>query len=129
MISIKTRGQLGLSSRISALTGFNKSKYNDLDDLRKLFLETLEGDKTLRFAETRLMSSLDIVKKGGHVTMIPSEKNYALRFDNKRVVNPNPIKGEHGVYFDTEPFDSINGCILNRGLATLDSSKYSQKHP
>lgn len=129
MIAIKTRGQLGLESKISALTGFNKHSYMNLDDLRKILIDKLKGDKTLRFSQSRLMSSLDIVKEGGHVTMIPSEKNYMLRFDNKRVVIPTPIKGAHGVYFDTIPFEKMEYCVLNRGLASLDTPKYSQKHP
>lgn len=129
IISIKTRGQLGLSSKISALTSFNKYWYTDPDAMRTDLLEKIAGDKTLRFPKDRLMSGLDIVKKGGHVTMIPTEQNFYLTYDNRRTVLANPIKSEQGTFFDTVPCDNVKECLFNRGLAKIDSSKYSKKHP
>lgn len=128
IIAIKTRGQLGLDSRISALTGFNKFLYS-VEELREVFIHSLKGERRLRFPATRLLSGIDIVKKGGNVTMLTTEQDYRLHFDVKRRVVNIPMKGKYGVYYDTIPFPSVGDQMLEEGLDNLETPKYSKRRP
>lgn len=128
IISIKTRGQIGISSDISALTGFNKFYYPK-DKLAQVFSEKLLSDKKIRFPANRLASAVDIVKKGGHVTMIPLERDYKLVYDNKRRVTEPVNIGDNGFYHDTTPFTSTEISSFFRDLDTMTTAKYSNKHP
>lgn len=128
IISIRTRGQLGLDSKISALTGFNKFLYS-VEDLREIFIRSMKEGKKVRFPATRLMSGIDIIKKGGHVTMITREQDFSLNFDSKRSVINEAVHGNYGVYYNTKPFKNNFTSNLAQGLGSLHKTKYSKKSP
>lgn len=118
IISIRTRAQLGLNSKISALTGFNKFLY-PVEELRGIFINLLKGERRLRFPSTRLMSGIDLIKKGGHVTMLTGEQDFYLNFDSKRLVLSKPTQGKYGLCYDTLPFKNYYSATLFKGVGGL----------
>lgn len=131
IISIKTRGQLGLASRLSALTGIERKDSFSITELRTILIEKLNSkeSKSLDYGASRLLGGPGIIKKGGHVTTIPIEKVYNVKYDNRRCINPIPNEGPYGPYFDSTPHHSISEIHMVRGIAKLDGSKYSSRQP
>lgn len=130
IISITTRGQLGLSSKISALTSFSaKGDYSPYALRELLIQKTSSNDKNIRYPKNRLLGGSDIARKGGHVTTVPQEKTFRVCFDNRREVVPDPIKTIYGQYFNTIPHPSVAEIIFVRGLVKLPGKKYTVVHP
>lgn len=132
IISIKTRGQLGLGSKLSALTGLdNKDNYSP-ENLKAMLIQKIsepEVKKSFVYSANRLTGAMDVLKKGGHVTSIPIEKTYRVSFDNKREVLDNPKLSALGVYYETIPYKFVSEIAFVRGLERVHGSKYTEKHP
>lgn len=124
VISLKTRGQVGLSGNFAALTGFNRGIYASPAELVEVMKESMQTGKRIRYPANRLGSANDVVKRSGHVTMIPLEKVYKLTYDNRRCVSE-----KVGDYYDTEPFTKASSSEFVRALGNLSVSKYTQKNP
>jgi hypothetical protein len=97
-----------------------------------LFKDTLSKPiKTIEFVQSRLRSSLDIYKKGGHVTKIYSDRIFKLLFDNKRVIDlPEEMKDKtdySDFLLDSKPGVDIEEIGYLRKLSTLSIAKTYDK--
>jgi len=122
IISIRTRGQLGLSGGIKALTGYQRSEPIELtiEKVHKSFNTT----KTLPFIQTSLRSAKDIFLEGGHSTMKYSERIFNLKFDNRR-----EITLQENSYFQTKPFVHMQNSMQARLIASLGSIRFRLYSP
>lgn len=130
VISIKTRGQLGMGSGFSSLTGISSKQ--SIPGLREILKEKITGsdtNKTIIFSSNRLTGAVDTLKKGGHVTMVPVEKAYNVTFDNRRAVNTKPEVTPLGIYYETKPHLSVREIQFVKGLSKLHEATHSTKHP
>lgn len=85
LLSWKTRGQMGMSSNIKAFSGYQDTL--PIDERRKLFLDTFENEKTLKFIQFSLRGATDITKSGfGAVTPVYQETTFSLIFDDRREI-------------------------------------------
>lgn len=64
-----------------------------------LFIETLQREtKQLEFIQSSLRSASDLYKRGGHVTMVYSDRMFSLVYDNKRIIVDNTDKADKPLY-------------------------------
>jgi len=117
ILSIRTRGQLGLSGGIKALTGYQRSEPIELtiEKVHKSFNST----KTLPFIQTSLRSAKEIFLEGGHSTMKYSERIFNLKFDNRR-----EITQQFNSYFQTKPFVHMQNSMQARLIASFGSVRF-----
>jgi len=117
ILSIRTRGQLGLSGGIKALTGYQRSEPIELtiEKVHKSFNTT----KTLPFIQTSLRSAKDIFLEGGHSTMKYSDRIFNLKFDNRR-----EITHQENNYFHTKPFVHMQNSMQARLIASFGSNRF-----
>lgn len=125
VFSWRTRGQLGLDGRVSAMTGFNKKgfKIEELLDIVKTKIET-DNDKSVFFTQFSIRSGTEILKYGGHVTGKYLEKTFNVIFDSKRVI----VRGTGGRMTSIPLNTASDGLIINI-VNKLSSSKYSKTSP
>jgi hypothetical protein len=87
MMSWTTRGQLSIDSGIAALTGLQRNAFNNISHIASTVKDLFNSeDKTLEFISMRLRTASDILKKGGHVTSVLSDKSWSIIFDHKRKI-------------------------------------------
>lgn len=112
LISWRTRGQLGLSGGIKAMTGYQQSE--SVEELIPKIISFFNSpSKSLPFIQTSLRSAKDIYLGGGHTTLKLNERWFNLRYDNRREI----IRGDG--YHSSRPFDSIQKCLFFRGISVL----------
>lgn len=122
VISWRTRGQLGLSGGIKALTGYQR--FESIEETIEKVNKSFNGNKTLPYIQTSLRSAKDIYLFGGHSTIKLTERNFNLSFDNRREITKN-----HGSYHETKPFLHAQNSILYRKIAGLGSGRYRLYSP
>jgi len=117
VISWRTRGQLGLSGGIKALTGYqiHEPIEETIDKVNKSF----NGSKQITFLQKSLRSAKEIFVYGGHSTLKLNERSFNLRFDNRR-----EITVEHNEYHQTKPYYHKNNSVQNRLISSLGSGRY-----
>lgn len=108
-----------MDGKLSAATGLQKFNVADSMSevgpiLRNLMLG--EGDKTMRYLQSRLRSGREIYETGFHVCEILQERDFSLESDNRRKF----IKSEvDGVFSDSKPFAEVEECNLYRFMGKL----------
>jgi len=122
VISWRTRGQLGLSGGIKALTGYQRNESIE-QTIKKVFI-SINSTKTIPFIQKSLRSAKDIYQKGGHSTLKLSERNFNLKFDNRR-----EIVEDHGTFCSTKPFVNSINSIQARLISSFGSGKYRVYSP
>jgi len=122
VISWRTRGQLGLSGGIKALTGYQRheSIEETIDKVNKSFNDS----KQIAFIQTSLRSAKDIYQNGGHSTLKLEERIFNLKFDNRR-----EITECKGTYHITKPFIHCLNSSQNRLIASLGGGRYRKYSP
>jgi len=122
VISWRTRGQLGLSGGIKALTGYQRheSIEETIDKVNKSFNDS----KQIAFIQTSLRSAKDIYQNGGHSTLKLEERIFNLKFDNRR-----EITDCKGTYHITKPFIHCLNSSQNRLIASLGGGRYRKYSP
>jgi hypothetical protein len=84
IISITTRVQVGFTSHLKAITGF-QSKELPKAALLEMFEENIRStDKFIYFIQNSLRSAIDIFKHGGHVVAKYSDRQFKFAYDNRR---------------------------------------------
>jgi len=122
VISWRTRGQLGLSGGIKALTGYQRheSIEQTIDKVNKSF----NGSKQIAFIQTSLRSAKEIYLKGGHSTLILNERIFNLKFDNRR-----EITDCKGTYHVSKPFIHCLNSTQNRLISSFGSGRFRKYSP
>jgi len=123
IISWTTRGQLGIESPLKAMTGFQANKYSH-SSLVKLITTSFENDKVIRYLQVSLRSATDIYKHGGSVTGKYLEKDFSLKFDNRRKIDSSNFDVNFKAFI-SEPWLTVEECRTARYLESLDKKKYS----
>ncbi len=118
-----TRGQLGINSRLKAMTGFQNHNLSK-DELIAMLIELIKSeDKELNYVMKTLRSGKTILKHGGHVTPIERDQIFRVLFDNRRqIIEPendlNP--SEDFVLLDSKPWNDVR--------AAREVRKFSRAH-
>jgi hypothetical protein len=115
---------LGLSTRLIATTGYQVS--DSFDQLREKLINCFQGEKTLRFMQYTLRSASEICKKGGVVTSKLSEKDFNMKYDNRR--NISDITTDTG-YFVSRPHKNEEECLLVRTIGNMNKVKWNEMMP
>lgn len=130
ILSIKTRGQMGYNSKISAFTGYQESlpKAARID----LFDKVFDLDKKLNFMQFQLRGAIDILKasqdggSGGSVTGLYQEKQFSLTYDNRREI----LENEPGARFMySKPFYNVETCLLFRKIKLNATRTFNSNFP
>ena len=122
VISWRTRGQLGLSGGIKALTGYQRNEPIE-QTITKVF-DSINATKIIPFIQKSLRSAKEIYQKGGHSTIKLNERNFNLKFDNRR-----EIVEDHGTYCTTKPFVHSFNSVQARLISSFGSGKYRVYSP
>jgi len=122
VISWRTRGQLGLSGGIKALTGYQRNE--PIEQTIKKVFDSINSTKIIPFIQKSLRSAKEVYQKGGHSTLKLSERNFNLKFDNRR-----EIVEDHGTYCTTKPFVHNLNSIQARLISSFGSGKYRVYSP
>jgi len=111
-----------LSGGIKALTGYQRHEPIEMtiEKVDKAF----NNSKIIPFIQKSLRSAKEIFQYGGHSTLKLSERNFNLRFDNRR-----EIVEDHGTYCTTKPFVHSNNSIQARLISKFGSGKYRSYSP
>jgi len=122
IISWRTRGQLGLSGEIKALTGYQRNEpvERTIDIVNKSFF----GSKQIPFIQKSLRSAKEIYQSGGHCTLKLTERNFNLKFDNRRIILESKKE-----YHETRPYPEKTSCIQARLISNFGSARYSLYSP
>ena len=122
VISWRTRGQLGLSGGIKALTGYQRheSIEETIDKVNKSFNDS----KQIAFIQTSLRSAKEIYQNGGHSTLKLEERLFNLKYDNRR-----EITDCKGTFHITKPFVHCLNSSQNRLIASLGAGRYRKYSP
>jgi len=125
VISWRTRGQLGLSGGIKALTGYQRHELIEqtIDKVNKSFYNS----KQIPFIQTSLRSAKDIYQNGGHSTLKLEERIFNLKFDNRREIIDN--NDSNNVFHITKPFVHCLNSSQNRLIASLGAGRYRKYSP
>jgi len=117
VISWRTRGQLGLSGGIKALTGYQRHEpiEETIDKVNKSF----NGSKQIAFIQTSLRSAKEIYQGQGHCTLKINERFFNLRYDNRREITQE-CKGYH----QTKPFNDKTHSVQSRLIAGFGGIRY-----
>jgi len=111
-----------LSGGIKALTGYQRHEPIEMtiEKVDKAF----NNSKIIPFIQKSLRSAKEIFQYGGHSTLKLSERNFSLRYDNRR-----EIVEDHGTYCTTKPFVHSNNSIQARLISKFGSGKYRSYSP
>jgi len=122
LISWTTRGQLGLSGGIRAMTGYqNNQKVSDLvEEVKRVF----NDDKQVPFIQSSLRSAKDIILEGGHTCLKLEERIFNLKYDNRRL-----IKDCFDGFYSSIPHVNVDSCRLARSISSLSSNRYNKYYP
>lgn len=95
-------------------------KYNiaDKTDEIGLILKNLmkDGDKTMRYLQSRLRGGREIYETGYHVCEMLQERDFNVFSDNRRVFTK---CCEDGKFSDSKPFKTVEECNLYRFMGKL----------
>jgi len=79
----------------------------------------MKTTKVIPFIQKSLRSAKDIFLKGGHSTQVLNERNFNLKFDNRREVTV-----EHETYSETKPFISCTSSKQARLISSFGSGRF-----
>jgi len=123
LMSWTTRGQLSVNMGLKAITGLQT---RDLDLSETWGLMSVSGlGKTVSFVSTSLRSAITVYKKGGHVTMDYSDRDFRIMYNNNRVVVEN---GLEDALLSTKPVKSIEESLTQRVYSRLTRGSLYQKY-
>jgi len=122
VISWRTRGQLGLSGGIKALTGYQRNE--SIEQTIEKVYNAFNDSKTIPFLQKSLRSAKEIFQFGGHSTLKLSERNFNLKYDNRREVTL-----EHDTFCETRPFIHSTNAIQARLISSFGSGRYRSYSP
>lgn len=102
ILSWTVRGQLGLSSNLKAMTGFQSSKITH-PELLSIVTKAMDSDAgRIEYVQSSLRGGLDIFKYGGDTKMIYKDQTFRMRFDNRR-----QIIESADTFKDSKPWDGV----------------------
>jgi len=122
LISWTTRGQLGLSGGIRAMTGYQNNQ--DVSDLVEEIRRVFDDDKQVPFIQSSLRSAKDIILDGGHACLKLEERIFNLKYDNRRLIK-DCIEG----FYSSIPHVNVNSCRLARSISSLSGNRYNKYYP
>lgn len=124
-----TRGQLGRSSKLIAMTGFSQRGFTR-DEIRRLVDTSLSinRSRTIPFIAEYLDTAINLYKKGGPVSMKITERMFHVMYDNRRrlQINKETLKTfdfSKGVIYSI-PHNTPEDCKTFRTIFKLDERKY-----
>jgi len=126
VMSWTTRGQISLDMGLKAITGL-QTRDMDLTESFELMSEAGLGN-TIGFTSTSLRSAIDIYKKGGHVTMGYSERDFRILYNNNRVVVDFLENNDEGGLLRTMPVKSVEESLTQRSFSRLTIGSVYQKN-
>jgi len=113
---------LGLSGGIKALTGYQRNEPIE-QTITKVY-SAFNDAKTIPFIQKSLRSAREIFQYGGHSTVKLNERNFNLRFDNRREVTI-----EHETFSETKPFSHSTNSVQARLISSFGSGRYRVYSP
>lgn len=118
LLSWCVRGQQSIDGKLSAVTGLQKRNVaSDSSELGKILKNVLlSGDRSMRYLQSRLRSGREIYETGYHVCEILQERDFNMFSDNRRVFAKEVTEGG---FHDSEPFDNVRQCDLNRFVSRM----------
>jgi len=104
------------------LTGYQRNEpiERTIDIVNKSFNST----KQIPFIQKSLRSAKEIYQQGGHCTLKLSERNFNLKFDNRR-----EIDNHFDSYHTTKPHLEKSSSLLARKISGFGTSRYSMYSP
>lgn len=124
LLSWKTRGQMGYTSKINAFTGYQDSK--PFRERIELMNNAFDGDKMIKFIQFSLRGATDILKSGeGSVTPFYQEMYFSLVYDNRREV----ISVPGTAFLRTKPHKNVEDCLLFRQISNNCRRTYNSSLP
>jgi len=104
------------------LTGYQRNEpiERTIDIVNKSF----NSSKQIPFIQKSLRSAKEIYQLGGHCTLKLSERNFNLKFDNRREISALVEN-----YHTTKPYLEKSSSILARKISGFGSSRYSLYSP
>ena len=129
IIAWSTRGQLGLGSKVIATTGFQHRAYASRELLQAGFLESIKSEyKTLGYIQSTLRTASDIYKKGGHVTMVYTDRQFRMHFDHRRLLQwESTIPSTIEQLIDSKPIANVTQAKNLRYIARMSKTKLYTK--
>lgn len=119
ILSFCTRGQISTQGKIIAATGLQRGTKSSLE-LSEELREAFRTDKLLIFLAKRLRSPNEIIKHGGHVTEVITDKQFRLYYDNKRVITQTQaISTDTGCLLISRPLNDVSEGSLLRGVGKI----------
>jgi len=111
-----------LSGGIKALTGYQRHEPIEItiEKVKKAFNDS----KTIPFIQKSLRSAKEIFQFGGHSTIKLSERNFNLKFDNRREVTI-----EHETFVETKPFVHSTNSNQARLISSFGSGRFRLYSP
>lgn len=79
-----TRGQLGMGGSLKAMTGFQSRGLGMAGLREQVALGFVSERKEVGFVQSSLRSSVEIYKRGGHMTAVYRDQVFRLLYDNRR---------------------------------------------
>lgn len=107
---------------ISAATGFQTrglSKEFLWDEFER---QIVGGCGSFEYIQSGLRSASDIYRKGGHMAMVYKDRNYSLRYDDKRSILKTDVS-----FLDSKPWDSVKEYGRIRCLREVTNSPVFEK--
>jgi len=111
-----------LSGGIKALTGYQR--YEPIEMTIKKVKKAFNDSKTIPFIQKSLRSAKEIFQYGGHSTLKLSERNFNLKFDNRREVTI-----EHETFSETKPFIHSTNSNQARLISSFGSGRFRVYSP
>jgi len=126
---------MGIQSKISASTGFQRGDYTK-EELVTQFKQTLKSPtKFFEFTKQSLRGAKDIFEKGGHVVEIKMDQTFRMFHDGRRtIIEPEYIKRSKKFFdlskilLDSEPLKDLNHCKTLRFLSKFPITLPYNKH-
>jgi len=104
------------------LTGYQI--HEPIEQTIDLVNKSFKGSKQIPFIQKSLRSAKEIFIHGGHSTLKLNERNFNLKFDNRR-----EITVDCNGYHQTKPYLHKNNSIQNRHVSTFGTSRYRVYSP
>jgi len=111
-----------LSGGIKALTGYQRNE--SIEQTIEKVYNAFNDSKTIPFLQKSLRSAKEIFQSGGHSTLKLSERNFNLKYDNRREVTL-----EHDTFSETRPFIHTTNSIQARLISSFGSGRYRSYSP
>lgn len=104
------------------MTGYQR--HEPVDRTIEIVNKSFSGTKRIPFIQKSLRSAKEIYQTGGHCTLKLSERNFNLKYDNRREITENM-----GTYHVTKPYLEKSSSVLARKISGFGTSRYSVYSP